>query len=383
MRNPFTASFGVSPPLLVGRDAILAEFSAALADGPGASGRATLYTGARGSGKTVMLNAAEDLARAEGWLVVSETASPGFVERISTEHLPRLLREFDPRAIQRRLRGVTAPLGAGAVTWDSVERHVVRAGFRSQLELLTDLLAEHETGLLLTVDEIHRNQLAELREVATTLQHAFRESRDVAFVGAGLGSSVSDVVNDSVLTFLRRADRHHLGRVPRDDVERGFRVPIEASGRRIEPAALSHMIDAVDGYPFMLQLVGSRVWRMHPDRTEIAVADAHTGVELARDRLGTLVHEPALAAASEIDRSFLLAMAQDRGPVRIADIAERLGVNANYASQYRRRLLAAELIEPAGTGRVDFALPYLREYLLATGPQPHAEPTGPQPQAER
>ncbi len=366
MRNPFTASFGVSPPLLVGRDAILAEFSAALADGPGASGRATLYTGARGSGKTVMLNAAEDLARAEGWLVVSETASPGFVERITTEHLPRLLRDFDPKAIQRRLRGVTAPLSAGAVTWDSVERHVVRAGLRSQLELLTALLAEHETGLLLTVDEIHRNQLAELREVATTLQHAFREGRDVAFVGAGLGSSVSDVVNDSVLTFLRRADRHHLGRVPRDDVERGFRVPIEESGRQVEPAALAHMVDAVDGYPFMLQLVGSRVWRVHPDSTEIGVADARAGVELARDRLGTLVHEPALSSASEIDRSFLLAMALDAGPVRMADIADRLGVNANYASQYRRRLLAAELIEPVGTGKVDFALPYLREYLRAT-----------------
>jgi len=315
-----------------------------------------------------MLNAAEDLARTEGWLVVSETASPGFVERITTEHLPRLLREFDPKAIQRRLRGVTAPLSAGAVTWDSVERHVVRAGLRSQLELLTELLAEHETGLLLTVDEIHRNQLAELREVATTLQHAFREGRDVAFIGAGLGSRVSDVVNDSVLTFLRRADRHHLGRVRRDDVERGFRVPIEASERRVEPAALAHMVDAVDGYPFMLQLVGSRVWRMHPERTEITIDDAREGVELARDRLGTLVHEPALSAASEIDRSFLLAMAQDSGPVRMADIAERLGVTANYASQYRRRLLAAELIEPVGTGRVDFALPYLREYLLAAGP---------------
>jgi len=373
MRNPFTASFGVSPPLLVGRDAILAEFSTALADGAGASGRATLYTGARGSGKTVMLNAAEDLARAEGWLVVSETASPGFVERITTEHLPRLLRDFDPRAIQRRLRGVTAPLGAGAVTWDSVERHVVHAGLRSQLELLTDLLAEHETGLLLSLDEIHRNQLTELREVATTLQHAFREGRDVAFVGAGLGSSVSDVVNDSVLTFLRRADRHHLGRVPHDDVERGFRVPIEQSGRQVAPAALTHMIEAVDGYPFMLQLVGSRVWRVHPEREEITADDARAGVELARDRLGTLVHEPALAAASEIDRSFLQAMALDAGPVRMADIAERLGVNANYASQYRRRLLAAELIEPLGTGRVDFALPYLREYLLATAAGPAAE----------
>jgi hypothetical protein len=128
------------------------------------------------------------------------------------------------------------------------------------------------------------------------------------------------------------------------------------------------MVDAVDGYPFMLQLVGSRVWRMHPERTEITIDDAREGVESARDRLGTLVHEPALSAASEIDRSFLLAMAQDSGPVRMADIAERLGVTANYASQYRRRLLAAELIEPVGTGRVDFALPYLREYLLAAGP---------------
>ena len=75
MANPFTASFGVSPPLLVGRDVLLDEFAEALEDGPGATGRATLYTGARGSGKTVMLNAVEDRARAQGWLVVSETAS--------------------------------------------------------------------------------------------------------------------------------------------------------------------------------------------------------------------------------------------------------------------------------------------------------------------
>ena len=252
------------------------------------------------------------------------------------------------------------------MTWDSVERHVVRAGLRSQLELLTDLLAEHETGLLLTVDEIHRNQLAELREVATTLQHAFREGRDVAFVGAGLGSSVSDVVNDSVLTFLRRADRHHLGRVPRDDVERGFRVPIEESGRQVEPAALATWSTPSTATRSCCNSSVRGCGGCIPSSTEISIADARAGVELARDRLGTLVHEPALSSASEIDRSFLLAMALDAGPVRMADIADRLGVNANYASQYRRRLLAAELIEPVGTGKVDFALPYLREYLLAT-----------------
>ncbi len=39
---------------------------------PGPSGRATLYTGARGSGKTVMLNAVEDRAKERGWLVNTE-----------------------------------------------------------------------------------------------------------------------------------------------------------------------------------------------------------------------------------------------------------------------------------------------------------------------
>ena len=56
-------------------------------------------------------------------------------------------------------------------------------------------------------------------------------------------------------------------------------------------------------------------------------------------------------------------MAADDGPSRIADIKQRLDVDDNYAGQYRLRLIAAELIEPTQRGYVDFALPYLREYL--------------------
>jgi hypothetical protein len=361
--NPFHASFGVSPPLLVGRETVLEEFVEALENGAGSAGRATLYTGARGAGKTVMLNAVEDRARERGWLVVSETASRGFVNRITQQHLPRLLREFDPAAIQRRMKGITAPLNVGRVDWDTLEKHVVQAGLRNQLELLTDLLAEHGTGVLLTVDEIHRNQIDELRELATTVQHAFRESRELAFVGAGLAASVSDIVNDDVLTFLRRAERHSLGSVARADVERGFREPIEASGRRIGDRALQVLVDATNGYPFMLQLVGAQTWRLHPTDVEITEADAVEGVARARRRLGTLVHEPALKAASNIDRTFLLAMAQDDGPSRMADLQHRLGVDVNYLSQYRLRLISAELIHSTRRGYVDFALPYLREYL--------------------
>lgn len=363
MANPFHPSFGVTPPLLVGRDELIDEFVEALEDGPGSAGRATLYTGARGSGKTVMLNAVEDRARAMGWVVVSETASPGFVARISRQHLPRLLAAFDPNAIGRRLSGITAPLGAGGLTWNTIEAHIAEAGLRNQIELLTDLLAESGTGLLITLDEVHQNQIGELRELATTVQHAFREERELAFVGAGLASAISDVTADEVLTFLRRAERHSLGTVGRTDVERALREPIEASGRRVGDEALSTMVEGTRGYPFLIQLVGAQTWRLHPKTPEISIDDAGQGVSNALRRLGSLVYEPALADTSAIDRSFLLAMAQNDGPSKMADIQTRLGVDVRYASQYRLRLIAAELIEPVRHGYVDFALPYLREYL--------------------
>lgn len=363
MRNPFHASFGVSPPLLVGRETALEDFTEALDDGPGASGRATLYTGARGAGKTVMLNAVEDRAKERGWLVISETATPGFIARITQQHLPRLLREFDPAAVRRRLTGVSAPLSIGSASWETTEAHLSRAGLRNQLELLTDVLSEHGTGVLLTLDELHHTQQDELREIATAVQHAFREGRELAFAGAGLAASVSDLVNDDVLTFLRRAERHALGSVARSDVERAFREPIRESGRSIGDEALGIMVDGASGYPFLLQLVGAQTWRVHPDADEITTEDATLGVTRARRRLAALVHEPALSGASDIDTSFLLAMAQDDGPSKMADIQHRLGVNANYASQYRRRLIAAELIHRTRHGYVDFSLPYLREYL--------------------
>ena len=98
---------------------------------------------------------------------------------------------------------------------------------------------------------------------------------------------------------------------------------------------------------------------------------AAAGVQAARRRLGSLIHEPALRDLSHVDRSFLAAMAVDDGPSKMADVASRLTADANYASQYRLRLIAADMIHAAGHGHVDFTLPYLRDYL-----REHAATTG-------
>ena len=361
MRSPFKPTFGATPPLLAGRDELINAFADALEDGPGAAGRATLYTGARGAWKTVMLNAIEDTAKSQGWVVISETAIPGLIERLTQSRLPELLRKFDPDAVRQRLTGITAPFTAGGgISW---EPHVTKADLRSQISLLTDLLAEGETGLLITLDEMQHGQIDDLRELATVVQHAFREDREFAFAGAGLSSAISDLLSDDVLTFLRRADRYHLGPVELDDVRRALREPIIDGGREVAADALELMVEGTRGYPFLIQLVGSHSWGVRRNAHELNLADAEAGVVSARRRLDSLVHAPALKDASGIDKSFLLAMSKDDGPSRMADIINRLDVSKDYANMYRRRLIDGDLIESTARGYVDFTLPYLRDYL--------------------
>lgn len=87
------------------------------------------------------------------------------------------------------------------------------------------------------------------------------------------------------------------------------------------------------------------------------------GVDKARAKLRQLVHEPAVADLSEKDRDFLSAMAEDEGPSSICSIAERLAVSSQYVNRYRERLLLNQMIYSPQRGYVDFALPYLREYM--------------------
>lgn len=360
--NPFAPTFGVSPPLLVGRQDILDDFAEALAGGAGSPSRAMLVTGLRGTGKTVMLNALEDAARAAGWEVVSETATPGLLDRLVHESLPALLRHHDPDARSTRLTGIDVAHVGGAQV-ERTEAHEVRPGLRGQVTRAAEVLAARGGGLLVTVDEVQRRQIDDLRQVGAVVQHMFREGREVAFVAAGLPSSVADLLGDDVLTFLRRADRRHLGAVSPDDVELALRVPIEQQGHRIEDDALAVAVAGTQGYPFMVQLVGWHAWAAAGGAEVIDAAAAARGAERAARKVGALVHAPAVADVSDVDRTFLLAMAQDDGPSRIRDVAERMGVASGYANVYRARLLNAELIRAAGHGKVDFTLPGLRGYL--------------------
>lgn len=360
IRNPFKPSAGSSPPLLVGRDSALDDIVEDIDNGPGAPHRLTIFTGARGVGKTVMLTAVGDRFATKGWLRIDETASAGLLDRLD-EAVEHLADQRNP-VPRRRVTGVgLAPVGNVQLA----PLPALVAGLRRKITQLANSLERDGTGLLITIDEVHAAS-DDLVQLAVIAQHLVREEVNVALCLAGLPSAVSNLLrheDDAVLTFMRRAEKVVLADVDTDEVFDAFAETFANNGRNISSDALGIAAEATHGYPFLIQLVGYHVWRLSRGG-DITAEHARAGAETAQRKLGSLVHEPALADLSDQDRTFLLAVAQDDGPAAMASIRERMGgVSPQHASTYRRRLLEARMIEARGYGRVDIALPYMRQYL--------------------
>lgn len=79
--------------------------------------------------------------------------------------------------------------------------------------------------------------------------------------------------------------------------------PIAMSGRTIAPEALDLATEGTRGYPFLIQLIGHRSWRVDPANDLITLEHVQAGVDGAIRRAGRMIHEPALRDLSDVDRS--------------------------------------------------------------------------------
>ena len=131
---------------------------------------------------------------------------------------------------------------------------------------------------------------------------------------------------------------------------------------------LSELAEATGGYPYLIQLVGYYVWQRarihHDDNPVVTSQDVSEGVSIAMSRFHEAVHEPAISGLSPTAVDYLLAMARDPGPSSAKDLAERLGRSTKSLSSVRRQLIQRQVIQSVRRGYVDFAIPFMRKYLV-------------------
>lgn len=354
--NPFKPTAGAEPPVLAGRKRVIDDFTDGLMEGPGAPGRLMRISGPRGSGKTVLLTELGDIARDKGWVVVDETAGEGLVDRI-IERLVRQLPEANA-SMDIDLGFIKAHAG--------VSSGAGGAGIRAVLEEAAGRIGKK--GVLVTVDEVQDADKGEMAAISQAVQHLIREKKDVAFVFAGLTMGVADFINGEAMTFLRRAKAEQLEPISDDDVAAAFEKTFGESEMPIAGDVLSAAVMATGGYAYMVQLVGYNVWKVarrhFVESPAVTMEDVREGAEMAMEAYDEAVIEPALSRLSKRAMSYLVEMSGSDGPSSTGCVAKSLGVPAQSLSSVRASLIAKQVIEPTeARGYVDFAIPWMREYV--------------------
>lgn len=357
MRNPFTPAFGSMPFVLAGRDELLDRMRSAFENGPGDPNLSTMLVGPRGSGKTVLLSRMRELASQSGWIAAGTTALPGMLEDLFEQS--RMAGEHIVSADSgRRLSSLT--VGPLSASWDNAE---TRGGnWRTRMTRLLEQLAAYDAGLLITVDEATAD-LDEMVLLAATYQHFVTENRKVALVMASLPYHARRLVSNKSVSFLRRSVQEDLGRISDADVESAFIRTLEGAGKTVEPDALDACVRAIEGFPYMMQLVGYRAWLASDPGDVLDAAAAERGIREAGREMEERVLASTYRELSKGDVRFLRAMLPDASESRMSDIAQRMGVKYNYAANYKKRLLGQGVIGEPATGIVRFEIPGFREYV--------------------
>lgn len=361
-RNPFTPTFGQIPPFMAGRDDVIRDLLLSFDHGAGDPNLASIFVGARGTGKTALLTFLSAEAASRGWVSASVSAAPGMLDDIEQRALAAAAHLVD-LGETGHLTGITLGQAIG-LEW---ERGNARpANWRTRMTALLDALEVSNTGLLIVVDEV-KVDLDEMVQLATVYQHFVREGRKVSLLMAGLPSKVSALLRDDTVSFLRRASYRSLGRIDDREILDALRKTVETAGRFISDDALARAVTVIDGFPYMMQLVGYRMWEESARTPTISLTDVERGAVLAASDIEHKILETTYRELSKGDLRFLRAMLEDDGPSNVADIKERLGKKSNYVSQYKRRLMAQGVIEDCGHGMLRIELPLFKDYLRRRG----------------
>ena len=374
--SPFTPGFGSTPSVVAGRVELFEAITRGVAGGPGHPEYASITVGARGTGKTTLLNLVRGAAQKKGWTVLETDGTHGSV----CERLLAAAARARPSAgigSKRELTGVqVGPVGA------TFQRRGEAADSPPDpdalLHALADLGSQAAAGgsqVLILVDEMHAVRRPDVRLLASVLQNVtMRSGLPVAFIGMSLPHILDTHLADRAITFLQRCTRHEVPMLSDDEVWLGLRATVVDHGGAIADEALDEAVSRIGGHPYNLQLLGYHAWHLSGSpRSPISAGFVREAADIADGLMGEHLFGPSWRDLSDGDRRFLCAMAESEADQPTSrEVRARLGVSSSQVAAYRERLERAGLVARTGRGLMRFVHPMLREWVSERCP-----PAGP------
>lgn len=360
MNNPFNPSFGMQPTVLLDRERTLAT----LVDDIKAMNtpyRTTLVYGVRGVGKTVFMNAVgKHLAEDPHWLAIHLIIGDNMVSRLT-----ELIYQQTTSRVQKLfngIAGVNISIGGVGVKFDLSNGQT--SNYQYLLMQMLQILKQEGQHVLVMIDEAQ--DTPGMVELASVYQVMISQDLPISIIMTGLPKNVQELQNNHVLTFLLRSGRVDLSPLNYFDIRAQYQRTLSKRDPQISPEVVRRVALLADGYAYAFQLLGFLLWRTPNEHiTEQTVDDVlpEYQAQLSRNAYSKMLEE-----LSMVDQQFVIAMAKaPEYPVSTTYLGKVLAKKPGYIGVYRRRLIDSQIITTAGFGKIKFALPLFKEFLLQDG----------------
>ncbi len=337
MNNPFTLTFGKKPTEYIIRHENIDEIKSAFMDTPPKC-QSYLIRGVRGSGKTVLMTSiAKELCEKPDWITVDLNSTQNLIDDLAyrLSDACRNIENLFERGFDLSVAGFG--VGVGSNDRDSV----------SKCESIFSALQKRNKKILITIDEVSND--TSMKQFASQFQIWIRKDYPIYLIMTGLYDNINAIQNNPQLTFLLRSPKISLEPLGISQITRQYESIFKISTEN----ALS-LAKITKGYAFAFQALGMLIWDT-ADKT-----DLKNVLKDLDDLLDEYVYRKIWSDLSQNDREIMFNIPVDT-PIKTGELCEKAAMTAQVFSKYRERLINKGLIQAAGHGYVEHALPRFGE----------------------
>jgi hypothetical protein len=382
---PYTPGAGTIPRALAGRQRELEQFRVLLGRlRRGNPEQSLLVSGLRGVGKTVLLEAFQDIAVSERWVArtaeaTHDTRLPKLVATLCRSALLELSRTEVLKARVRRSFGVlksfTVSTGTGVDFTLDFDPELGTADSGDLARDLSELLIEvgevsatAERGVVFLLDEVQFLERADFEALIAAMHLAARRVRPFAVVGAGL-PMLPRLAGDAKSYSERLFRFPRIGALPDPDAREALVAPARELGVEFEDDALTRIFELSGRYPYFLQEYGKHAWLLASE-SPIRRDDAERAHAVVPSVLDDNFFSVRIERATDAERRYLAAIADlGDGPQRSGEVTRRAGYSTTTETgPIRDSVIKKGLVHSPRHGEIDFTAPHFADFMRRNYP---------------
>lgn len=383
--NPYTPGAGFMPAYLAGREKLLENAELYLNSIKGRyPQQSVVYYGLRGVGKTVLLNAVEEIA--DNLDILYSHIEANETERFTSKLLTsvnKFIRKISVKDAAKDLaRKCIALVRSFAVTYKVEEgefgvsmgpEESVSAGVYA--DDLTDIFVQLGKAALRSgdtvcffVDEAQYLSEEEVGGLIIALHRCNQLRLPVMLFAAGL-PKIKKTVGEACSYSERLFRFEYVGALTDEEAASAICEPARDLGVSYTDGAVRKIIAVTCGYPYFIQEFCNVLWRLSADTKTIAEDAASQAEPVFYEVLDSGFFSVRYERCTHREKGFMAAMVRcGTLPCGISQVAKVMKKQASAVSPVRAQLISKGMIYSTGYAEIDFTVPQFDSFLRRVNP---------------